>query len=123
MTPAGDDEVRRHQGQLEHEEEHEQVERDEAAHHRRLEQQDPGEVGPAVLAVAPEDDHQREEQRGEQHQEDGDAVHPEVPVHAECAPRVLVVRHQLEAAVGTFIATMVAMAKPSVTSDTIRASA
>jgi hypothetical protein len=32
--------------------------------------------------------------------EDGDAVDPEVPVHAERVPRVLVVRDQLEAAVG-----------------------
>src|SRR3974390_2638392 len=71
-APAGDDEVRGDERELEHEEEHEQVERDEAAHHRRLQEEDPGEVHPSVLAVAPEHDDQREQQRSEEHQEDGD---------------------------------------------------
>ena len=99
VAPAGDDEVRRHERELEHEEEDDEVERQEAPHHRRLEQEDPGEVGPGVLAVAPEDDGEREQQRGEQHQEDGDAVDPEVPAHAEAGAGVLVVRDELEAAV------------------------
>ena len=82
VPPTRDDEVGGHERQLEHEEEHDEVEGQEAPHHGGLEQEDPGEVDPAVLAVAPEDDGQREEHSGEQHQEDGDAVHPEVPVHA-----------------------------------------
>ena len=99
VAPAGDDEVGGHERELEHEEEDDEVERQEAPHHRRLQQEDPGEVGPGVLAVAPEDDGEREQQRGQQHQEDGDAVDPEVPVHPEAAAGVLVVRDQLEAAV------------------------
>ena len=99
VAPPGDDEVGGHERQLEHEEEHEQVEREEAAHHGRLEQQQPGEVDAAVLAVAAEHDGDGEEHRRQQHQEDGDAVDAEVPVHPERAAGVLVVRDQLESAV------------------------
>ena len=99
MPPPGDDEVGRHERELEHEEEHEEVEGEEAPHHCGLEEQDPGEVAPGVLAVAAEDDGEREEQPGEQHEEDGDAVHPQVPVHAEARAGVVVVRDELEPAV------------------------
>ena len=99
VAPPGDDEVGRYERQLEHEEEDEQVERQEAAHHGGLEQEQPGEVDAAVLAVASEDDGDGEEQRRHQDQEDGDAVDAEVPVHPERAARVLVVRDQLEPAV------------------------
>ena len=67
--------------------------------HGRLQQQHPGHEGPRVLRIAPEHDGQREQQRGEQHQEERDAVDPEGPVDAECWAGVLVVRDQLEAAV------------------------
>ena len=96
VSPPGDDEVGGHERQLEHEEEHEQVEGEEAPHDRRLEQEDPGEVDPGVLTVAPEHDGEREQQRSEQHQEDGDPVHPEVPVHPEALAGVVMVRYELE---------------------------
>ena len=52
VAPPGDDEVGRHQRQLEEEEEHDQVQGEEAAHHRRFEQEHPGGVGPRIRLVA-----------------------------------------------------------------------
>ena len=67
--------------------------------HGRLEQQDPGDEGPGVSPVPGPEHGEREQQGGQQHQEDGDAVDPQVPVDAEAGGPGVVVFDQLEAAV------------------------
>ena len=73
-SPPADEEVGRHQGQLEEQEEQDQVEGDEAAHAGRLEQEHPGHER-AGVAPGPGPEHgQREEHGRQHHQEQRDAV-------------------------------------------------
>ena len=85
VAPAGDQEVHRHEGQLEEQEEQQQVEGEEAPEAARLEHEDPGDEGlvPGALARGAERD--REQQRRHQHQEQRDAVHAEAPGDPEGA--------------------------------------
>ncbi len=83
VAPPSDDEVRRHQGQLEEQEEEDQVEGDEAAQAGRLHQQDPGHEGPRVAPAPGPEDGQGEQQGGHHHQEEGDPVDPDRPVDAQ----------------------------------------
>jgi hypothetical protein len=103
VAPAADEEVHRHEHDLEEHEEQEQVEAQERAHHAGLEQQQPREVrlvlrGIVVVRVDAEDG-EREQHAGQQHEEQRDAVDTEVPADPPLLdPRVL--RHELEAVVG-----------------------
>ncbi len=83
VAPAADDEVRRHQGQLEEEEEQDQVEGDEAAHAGRLHEQDPRHEGAGVPTPPCTQDGQREEEGCHHHQEQGDSIDAERPVDAQ----------------------------------------
>ena len=96
VAPAPDEEVHRDEGDLEHEEEEEQVEGDEHAHAAGLEEQQPGGVGLGVVVGLDPHERQGEEEPRQEDEEQGDPVHPEVPVDAEGVdPRVA--GHELEA--------------------------
>ncbi len=96
VSPAADEEVHRHEHDLEEQEEHEQVEAEEGAHHACLEQQHPGEVRLVVVVRVDPDERQGEEHTGEHDEEEGDAVDAEVPGDPpRLDPRVL--RHELVA--------------------------
>jgi hypothetical protein len=89
--------MRKYEGQLEEEEEQDQVEGDEAPHAGRLEQQHPGDEGPGV-APGPGPQHGEREEHGRQHhQEEGDAVDPERPVDAETGGPGVVAHHLVAA--------------------------
>ena len=90
VAPAADEEVHRHEHDLEEHEEQEQVEADEAAHHAGFEQQHPRQVALVVVVRVDAGDHQREQHAGEHDQEQRDAVDAEVPRDApRLDPRVL----------------------------------
>ena len=98
VPPTGDEEVHRHEHDLEEDEEHEQVEAEEAAHHARLQQQQPSEVRLLIVVRVDADDGKREQHAGEHHEEQRDAVDAEVPRDTpRLDPRVL--RDELEAGV------------------------
>ena len=82
-APAGDDEVHRHQGELEEQEEHDQVERHEAAEARRLEHEHPHHERPGVRPHLARQQHHGEQHRRHEDQEQRDPVHPEMPRDAE----------------------------------------
>ncbi len=83
VAPAADEEVHRHQHDLEHHEEKEQVQGEEYTDAPGLQQQHPGQVGLGVV-MGPHPDHgNREQQAGEHDQEQRDPVHAEVPGDAE----------------------------------------
>jgi hypothetical protein len=83
VAPPPDEEVHRHQHDLEHHEEQEEVERDEHAEAAGLEQQQPGVVGLGVVVGRGPQQGDREQQRGQHHQEQRDAVDTHVPRDAE----------------------------------------
>ena len=79
VTPATDEEVHRDEHDLEEDEEHEEVEAEEAAHHPRLQDEQPGEVRLDVVVGIDGDHRQREQQPGQHDEEQRDAVDAEVP--------------------------------------------
>ena len=76
IAPAADQEIHRDQRQLPEDEEEYQVERHEDADHPRFEQQHQGQVRAQPLAdpFPGEDQHEHRDQRGEQHQEQAQAI-------------------------------------------------
>src|SRR3546814_820356 len=79
VAPPADEEVHRHQDQLEHDEEHEQVERAEDTDACALEQEQPGVVRLLVVVGGHRDHREGEQQAGHDDQEQRDAVDPDVP--------------------------------------------
>ena len=99
VAPPADQEVHRHEHDLEEDEEDEEVEAEEAAHQPGLQQEQPGEVRLLAVVRVGTEDRQREQQARQHDEEQGDAVDPEVPRDPPLLdPGVL--RHELEAGVG-----------------------
>ena len=83
VAPARDEEVHRHQHDLEEHEEQDEVEREEHADERRFEQQHPGDEGLGPFDVGRREQPDRDEQRGQRDHEQADAVDADRPPHPE----------------------------------------
>src|ERR1039457_448914 len=83
MSPDADDQRHRNQGGFPEEVEEEQVERDEAADHRSLEDQHQDEkfFHLSIYRLPRNQNAQRREERGQHYQPHGDAIDPEVVVN------------------------------------------
>ena len=90
VTPARDQEVHRHEHDLEEHEEHEEIEGDEHPEATSLEDQQPGEVGLGAVFGVDGDDREREQQHGQHDQPQRNAVDAGQPRDAErLDPRLL----------------------------------
>ena len=79
VAPPGDHEVHRHEGELEEDEEQQQVEREEAPEAAGFEHEDPGDEGLVRRPLPRSREGDGEQQPGHQHEEERDAVHAEAP--------------------------------------------
>ena len=83
IAPPGDEEVRRHQRQLEEQEEQEHVEAREGADGRGLEQEEPAERGARAQPLGGAEDRDRHDDRGEHDEQHRDPVDAAAPDEAE----------------------------------------
>ena len=77
--PPADEEVHRHEDELEEDEEHEQVEAEEGAHHPGFEQEHPREVRLLVVVRIRREERQREQDSGEHDEQQRDPVDTDEP--------------------------------------------
>ncbi len=96
VAPSADEEVHRHEHDLEEHEEQEQVEADERADDAGLEQQDPGGVRLLVVMRVGTEQGDREQHAREHDEEQRDAVDTDVPADAPLLDP-LVLRRELVA--------------------------
>ncbi len=79
VAPPGNQEVHRHESELEEHEEEQQVEGEETPEAPGFEHEDPGDERLVPRSVSGSRESDREQQPGHQHEEERDAVHPEAP--------------------------------------------
>ena len=83
VPPPADEEVHGHQDDLEAEEEDDQIQGAENAHHPGLQQQQPGVVGPVVVAGVHSQQGDRKQHASQYDQKQRDSVDTEEPLDAE----------------------------------------